>query len=334
MRVLVTGGAGYIGSHTVRRLQHDGHEPVVYDNLCQGHRAAVRDCPLVEGDTGDVDLLKSTMIDARTEVVIHFAAHCSVSESVEDPAKYYRNNVANGIILLEAMLAAGVGRIVFSSTAATYGVPTTSRIEESHPKNPCNPYGLTKLHFEHILADYARTYGTSSIALRYFNAAGASLSGDIGEDHVPERHLIPIVLQVALGQREQVQIHGTDYDTPDGTCVRDYIHVEDIADAHVRAMAHMPPGAAMAYNLGNGRPYSVREVIDTAREITGHPIPAQEAPRRPGDPLALVASPAKIMAELGWRPQLTNLHKIVETAWQWHQTHPQGYGHSLVRGVS
>ena len=326
MRVLVTGGAGYIGSHTVRRLVSDGHEPIVYDNLSEGHRAAVGDCRLVEGDLADRELMASVMADEGIEAVIHFAAHCAVGESVENPAKYYRNNIVNGVILLDAMIAANVGRIVFSSTAATYGIPSHCPIDEDQPKVPCNPYGRSKLHFEEMLAEYGDAYGIGSVALRYFNAAGASPDGDIGEDHEPETHLIPIVLQVALGQREQVQIYGTDYGTPDGTCVRDYIHVDDLADAHIRAMAQIEPGTAAAYNMGNGQGYSVLEVIEKAREITGHEIPAKEAPRRPGDPPALVASSEKIMTVLGWRPELPTLGDIIATAWHWHQAHPQGYG--------
>ena len=326
MKVLVTGGAGYIGSHTVRRLVQEGHEPIVYDNLCEGHRAAVGDCPLVEGDVADLDLLTATMRDARTEAVVHFAAFRSVGESVEQPAKYFRNNVANSITLLDAMLEAGVGRIVFSSTAAVYGEPDTCPIDEDHPKNPVNPYGRTKLQVEEMLAEYAAAYGLGSAALRYFNAAGAAPAGDIGEDHDPEAHLIPIVLQVALGQRERVQIYGTDYATPDGTCVRDYIHVDDLADAHILAMEQIQPGLAKAYNLGNGTGYSVREVIERARVIAGHAIPAEEAPRRAGDPPTLVASSVRATDELGWRPRLASLDQIIETAWKWHRGHPHGYG--------
>ena len=326
MKVLVTGGAGYIGSHTVRRLVRDGHESVIYDNLSEGHRAAIGDCKLVEGDLADRAKLQQTLANENVEAVIHFAAHCSVGESVGNPAKYYRNNIVNSLVLLDAMVAAGVKRIVFSSSAAVYGIPERSPIEEDVPKHPVNPYGRTKLQFEEILADYGVAYGIGSVALRYFNAAGASPDGDIGEDHDPETHLIPIVLQVALGQREQMKIFGADYDTPDGTCVRDYVHVNDLASAHVLAMRSIQPGQAEAYNLGNGAGYSVREVIGIARKVTGHDIAAEEAPRRPGDPPTLVANSAKIKSALGWQPQFPKLEDIIATAWQWHQAHPNGYG--------
>ncbi len=325
MKVLVAGGAGYIGSHTVRRLRDAGHEPTVYDNLCAGHRGAVKDCRLIEGDIGDGEALRSAFAETQAEAVIHFAAFLSVAESVEEPAKYFRNNVANTITLLDAMRDADVSRIVFSSSAAVYGVPSHCPIEEEHPKRPINPYGLSKLQVEQILAEYARAYGLAAVALRYFNAAGASPAGDIGEDHDPEPHLIPIILQVALGQREKVFIYGSDYDTPDGTCLRDYIHVDDLADAHVLAMEKAPRGEFRAYNLGNGTGYSVRDVIEQARAVTGHPIPAEDAPRRPGDPPALVASSSKAVEELGWKPQLAGLDQIIGTAWRWHKAHPRGY---------
>ena len=325
MKALVTGGAGYIGSHTVRRLMREGHEPVVYDNLSEGHRGAIGDCPLVQGDIADRQRLTSTLSEARVDAVIHFAAHCSVGESVKDPAKYYRNNVVNGLVLLDAMIEAGVQRLVFSSSAAVYGIPSQTPIDEDHPKNPVNPYGRTKLHFEESLAEYAAAYGLAAVSLRYFNAAGASPQADIGEDHCPETHLIPLVLQTALGQRDHIDIYGTDYDTPDGTCVRDYIHVDDLADAHIRAMDSARPGQAIAFNMGNGQGYSVREVIEKARQITGKQIPSRQAPRRAGDPPLLVASASKIMHELGWRPQFPALDQIIATAWEWHQTHPRGY---------
>lgn len=326
MKVLVTGGAGYIGSHTVRRLLRDGHEPTVYDNLSEGHREAVLGVPFVEGELADRERLTQALDQCQVEAVVHFAARCSVAESVSEPAKYYGNNVANTISLLDAMRAAGVARIVFSSSAATYGNPTDTPIDEEHPQEPCNPYGRTKLHVEGMLADYADAYGMAAVALRYFNAAGASPDGDIGEDHSPETHLIPLVLQTALGQREHIAVYGTDYDTPDGTCVRDYVHVDDLADAHIRAMGHAELGTFSAYNLGNGQGYSVREVIDTARAVTGRPIPSVDAARRPGDPPVLVASSDKIMRELGWSPKLPSLNEIISTAWQWHRSHPDGYG--------
>ncbi len=325
MKALVVGGAGYIGSHTVRRLQQAGHEPIVYDSLIEGHRGAVKDCAFIQGDVADTGRLAAAMQDNGIDAVIHFAAFLAVGESVEDPAKYFRNNVANTIGLLDAMREAGVARIVFSSTAAVYGEPNEVPIREDHPKAPVNPYGLTKLQVEQILAEYARAYGLAAVALRYFNAAGASPAGDIGEDHNPEPHLIPIVLQVALGTRGQVAMYGADYDTPDGTCVRDYIHVDDLADAHILAMEQVQPSEFRTYNLGNGMGYSVREVIETARRVTGRPIKAVEADRRPGDPPMLVASSDKAIQELGWQPQHASLDEIIATAWRWHQAHPKGY---------
>jgi len=298
----------------------------VYDNLSEGHSEAVSGVPLVEGELADREGLVQALEQCHAEAVIHFAAHCSVAESVREPAKYYGNNVANTISLLDAMRAAGVARIVFSSSAATYGNPAYSPIDEEHPQEPCNPYGRTKLHVEGMLADYAEAYGMAAVALRYFNAAGASRRGDIGEDHAPETHLIPLVLQTALGQREHIAVYGTDYDTPDGTCVRDYVHVADLADAHIRAITHAEPGTFSAYNLGNGQGYSVREVIDTARAVTGHTIASVDAARRPGDPPVLVASSDKIVRELGWSPELPSLNEIISTAWRWHSDHPQGYG--------
>ncbi|HLS90839.1 MAG TPA: UDP-glucose 4-epimerase GalE [Limnochordia bacterium] len=326
MNVLVTGGAGYIGSHTVKALKEAGHYVVVFDDLSTGHRESVAGVPFVQGDVTRredlLDALKRYSIDA----VMHFAAKSLVGESMQDPAKYYVNNVAGGVTLLEALREAGVGTIIFSSTAAVYGEPESIPIPEEHPLRPTSVYGRTKLMFEQMLEDYRRVYGLRYAALRYFNAAGADPSGQIGEDHDPETHLIPIVLQAALGQREAVTIFGTDYDTPDGTCIRDYIHVTDLADAHVLALEALKAGGpGGVYNLGNGNGFSVRQVIEAAERVVGAKIPVKEGDRRPGDPAVLVASSARAQRELGWKPRFTDLDEIVRTAWQWHRSHPQGY---------
>jgi len=326
VNVLVTGGAGYIGSHTVKALKEAGHYVVVFDDLSTGHRESVAGVPFVQGDVTRredlLDALKRYSIDA----VMHFAAKSLVGESMQDPAKYYVNNVAGGVTLLEALREAGVGTIIFSSTAAVYGEPESIPIPEEHPLRPTSVYGRTKLMFEQMLEDYRRVYGLRYAALRYFNAAGADPSGQIGEDHDPETHLIPIVLQAALGQREAVTIFGTDYDTPDGTCIRDYIHVTDLADAHVLALEALKAGGpGGVYNLGNGNGFSVRQVIEAAERVVGAKIPVKEGDRRPGDPAVLVASSARAQRELGWKPRFTDLDEIVRTAWQWHRSHPQGY---------
>ena len=325
--VLVCGGAGYIGSHTVRRLVDRGVPCVVFDNLSTGHRAAVpAEVPLVVADLGDRAAIARALTEHKIEGVIHFAAKCYVGESVSDPSKYYRENVHYTWNLLEEMRAAEVRQIVFSSTCATYGNPVEIPMDESHPQNPINPYGHTKLHMEHMMGDYQTAYGLQYCALRYFNAAGASERGELGEHHDPETHLIPLVLQVALGQREQILMFGEDYDTPDGTCVRDYIHVEDLADAHLRALCQLQAGAQRLHvNLGTGTGYSVREVIEVAREVTGHPIPAQVADRRPGDPPQLVSGGTRATDVLGWVPSKAGLRNILEDAWRFHQSHPQGY---------
>ena len=325
MRILVTGGAGYIGSHTVRQLLAGGHDVTVYDNLECGHRAAVPAETLVVGDLRDIDHLDNLLLVNRIEAVVHFAASTSVGESVTNPARYYTNNLLYPLQLLDRCRRNGVQKFVFSSTAATYGVPDVVPIAEDAKQLPVNPYGNTKLAFERALADYASAYPFGFCALRYFNAAGAAEDGSIGEDHTPETHLIPIVLQAATGTRPHVEIFGTDYPTPDGTCVRDYVHVDDLAAAHVLALSKLAPGVSLAYNVGIGRGYSVREVIRVAEEVTGRTVPVKEGARRAGDPPALVARADKIRAELGWVPKYTDLKAIIETAWRWHQAHPNGY---------
>lgn len=326
MNILVVGGAGYVGSHAVRVLGRLGHEIWAYDNLSLGHRAAVPSGRLIEGDLADRDRIEKSLTDKRIEAVMHFAAFALVGESVAEPAKYYHNNVALTLTLLEAMRATGVMKIVFSSTTATYGAPSRLPITEDQPQQPINPYGFTKLVVERALADYAAAYGLAFAALRYFNAAGASPEGDIGEDHDPESHLIPLVLQVALGQRERITIFGDDYPTPDGTCIRDYVHVDDLGAAHGSALERLEPGRGLKVNLGTGRGYSVRQVIEACRRATGHPIPAIVGPRRPGDPPELVADAGRAREVLGWRPRYPEIDAIVATAWNWHRHHPQGYG--------
>jgi UDP-glucose 4-epimerase len=325
MRILVTGGAGYIGSHAARVLDRAGHDVWVYDNLSRGHRAAALPGRLIEGELADQARLTQVLREQQIEAVMHFAAFALVGESVADPAMYYRNNVLGSLSLFEAMRAAGVRRIVFSSTTATYGAPRRLPIREDELQLPINPYGFTKLAIERALADYAVAYGFGYAALRYFNAAGASPDGDLGEDHDPETHLIPIVLEVALGQREKITIFGEDYPTPDGTCIRDYVHVDDLADAHVRALERVQPGEGLCLNLGTGRGHSVREVIEACRRVTGHPIPEAAGPRRPGDPPELVADASLAGEVLGWQPRYTELAEIVATAWHWHSGHPNGY---------
>ena len=326
MRILVTGGAGYIGSHTVRLLLARGHQVIVYDNLSMGHRQAVPADLLVVGDLKDGDHLDHVLLINRIQAVVHFAANAFVGESVTNPAKYYQNNLINTLNLMERMRRHDIGSMVFSSTCATFGTPDKLPIVEETPQRPINPYGWSKLLVEQALTDYASAYGWGFAALRYFNAAGASPKGDIGEDHEPETHLIPLVMQAILGQRPHIEIFGSDYPTPDGTCVRDYVHVDDLAEAHILALEKLQPGAALKYNLGIGQGYSVREVIQTAERVTGRKVPTKLGPRRPGDPAELVASPARIMKELGWRPKYLELEPIVETAWRWHHAHPKGYG--------
>ena len=325
MKVLVTGGAGYVGSEAAWHIVDRDHEVLVYDDLSHGHPKSVAGLPLIHGSLHDRTTLETVLHDERIDAVVHFAAFALVAESVADPAAYYRNNVVGSLALLEAMRATGVGHIVFSSSCATYGNPATTPIPDDGPQHPVNPYGFTKLVTERALGDYAPAYGLSFAALRYFNAAGAAADASRGEDHDPETHAIPIALQVALGQRDRFMIFGDDYPTPDGTCVRDYIHVEDLARAHELALRRVDPGRGILVNLGTGRRHSVRQVVESARRITGHPIPTEIADRRPGDPPELVADPAGARAELGWVARIRDLDQIVGSAWNWHVTHPHGY---------
>ncbi len=326
MRILVTGGAGYIGSHTVRQLLAAGHEVTAYDSLEFGHRQAVPAANLVVGDLRDIDHVDNLLVVNRIEAVVHFAAFAYVGESITNPAKYYTNNLIYSLQLLDRCRRNGVQKFVFSSTCATYGVTNTVPITEDEKQLPVSPYGNTKLAFERALADYAGAYPFGFCALRYFNAAGAAEDGTIGEDHTPEPHLIPLVFQAAAGKIPHVTVFGTDYPTPDGTCVRDYIHVDDLAAAHVLALGKIGPGTKLAYNVGIGRGYSVREVIATVEEVTGLKVPVKEGPRRAGDPPVLVADASKIRKELGWSAKYDNLKSILGTAWRWHKTHPNGFG--------
>lgn len=325
MRVLVIGGAGYIGSHTVRLLNQTEHEVWVYDNLSMGHRASVPAEQLIVGELADTKLLEQTLRDKNIDAVMHFAAFTEVGESMQAPAKYYQNNVIATLGLLESMRRMGVHRFVFSSTTATYGQPERIPIAEGTPQIPINPYGFTKLVVERALKDYARAYGFAGAALRYFNAAGAASDGSIGEDHKPESHLIPLVLQVALGQRERIHVFGDDYPTPDGTCIRDYVHVEDLAAAHLAALERLEEGKVIEVNLGSGVGYSVMQVINACRNISGQSIPVVNSPRRAGDPAKLIADSALAKTLLDWQPKYTTIEQIVETAWNWHRSHPNGY---------
>ena len=325
MRVLVTGGAGYVGSHVGRLLAESGHEIWVYDNLSRGHRGAVPAGRLIEGDVGDTPRVSAAIRDKQIDAVMHFAAFALVGESVTQPHLYYQNNVLATLNLLEAVRETGVDKFVFSSTTATYGEPDNIPIKETEPQAPINPYGFSKLVIEKALADYAHAYGLGYAALRYFNAAGAAPDGEIGEDHEPESHLIPIVLQVALGQRDKISIFGDDYPTPDGTCIRDYIHVYDLGSAHLKALEKLEPGAGLELNLGTGRGNSVREIIEACRRVTGHEIPEVIGQRRAGDPPELVADSSKAQQTLAWQPEYTDIESIIETAWKWHSTHPHGY---------
>ncbi len=326
MRILVTGGAGYVGSHVVKELLETDHQVITIDNLQKGHREAVLGGEFYDCDLADYQGLKQIFSRHDIEAVIHLAADSLVGESVEDPHKYYQNNLTSGLNLLEVMLEFSVKKLVFSSTAAVYGDPQNIPIKESDPGEPTNPYGRSKLFYEKILADYHRAYELKYVSLRYFNAAGADSSGQIGEDHDPETHLIPLVLQTALGRRQKLEIYGTDYETRDGTCIRDYIHITDLARAHVLAVEALKQAKeSRIYNLGSGEGYSVREVIETARKVTGREIPAVPAERRAGDPPVLIASSEKIMDELGWERRFDDLETIIATAWKWHENNPGGY---------
>lgn len=326
MSILVTGGAGYIGSHTVAEFISKGEDVIVLDNLQKGHREAVLAKTFYQGDLRDSELLSTIFSKHSIEAVIHFAADSLVGESVQDPLKYYDNNLIAAQRLVTSMMKHGVKKIVFSSTAATYGEPENIPIREADRKEPTNPYGETKLAIENMLKWCDQAYGLKYVALRYFNAAGAHPEGHIGEDHQPESHLIPIILQVALGQREHLAIFGDDYPTPDGTCIRDYIHVMDLANAHWLALQKLrETNESSVYNLGNGEGFSVKQVVEKTREITGHPLPTQIVPRRAGDPAVLIASSEKAQQELGWKPQFNSLGQIIETAWNWHRSHPKGF---------
>jgi UDP-glucose-4-epimerase GalE len=325
VKVLVTGGAGYIGSHAVRELREAGHAVAVLDDLSHGHRQAVPpDVPLIDADLADAPALRRGLEGA--DAVIHFAGLLSVAESVRDPASYYRVNVVKGLVLLDAMMAAGVRSIVFSSTCAVYGVPVRVPIDEGHPQDPINAYGATKRAFERALQDFARAGLLRAVALRYFNAAGCHPDGSLGEDHDPEVHLIPLAVDAALGRGDGLRIHGEDYDTPDGTCIRDYIHVQDLARAHVAALTLAGGEPFQAFNLGTGRGRSVREVVTAVERVTGRPVKVTSGPRRPGDPPALVAEADRARAGLGFTPRWTDLEAIVETTARWRRDHPQGYG--------
>ncbi|HEY1298983.1 MAG TPA: UDP-glucose 4-epimerase GalE [Stellaceae bacterium] len=317
--ILVTGGAGYIGAQACKALARAGYLPVAFDNLSRGHREAVRWGPLVEGDLAEGGRLAAAFAEFRVAAVMHFAGYAYVGESIADPALYYRNNLGGSLSLLEAMQAAGIDRIVFSSTCATYGVPDKLPIDEEAPQHPVNPYGETKLAVERALRWYGEAYGLRSVSLRYFNAAGADCGGETGERHEPETHLVPLALDAALGHRPSIDIYGTDYPTPDGTAVRDYVHVEDLASAHLLALEHLAAGRqSVALNLGTGRGFSVREVIAAAERVSGRTVPWRAAPRRPGDPPVLVADPRRAGEVLGWRPRMSDLDTIMRTAFAWH----------------
>jgi UDP-glucose 4-epimerase len=327
MKVLVAGGAGYIGSHCVRQLQAAGHQPVVADNLVYGHRAAIApDVPFYAADFGDAKALEAIFAQHAIDLVMHFGAYCYVGESVKNPIKYYRNNLAAPLTLLETMLKHGVKKFVFSSTCATYGVPARLPITEDFPQAPINPYGQTKLDLENLLKALARADGMSFAAFRYFNAAGAAEDAAIGEDHDPETHLIPLAIGAAQGLRPALQVFGTDYPTPDGTCLRDYVHVDDLSRAHIAAFDKLSaPGTQLFYNLGTGTPTSVKEVINAVEKVTGLKVPVAYAARRAGDPPALYADAVKAKTELGWTPKFRTIEPIVETAWRWHKAKPHGY---------
>jgi len=325
MNVLVCGGAGYIGSNMTALLMAKGHEPVVFDNFSKGHRSAVQVAQVITGDLADYQGLVRVLRDRKIEAVMHFAAFIEVGESVQEPLKYYRNNLSNTQNLLSAMETAGVQKFVFSSTAAVYGMPEKIPITEDAPKQPINPYGQTKLAVEQMCRYQAKTGRLRFAALRYFNACGAGSDGRRGEDHRPESHLIPLIIQAAMGKRADIKVYGSDYPTPDGTCIRDYIHIDDLCRAHLLALDKLSERTEMAYNLGNGQGYSVRQVIDTVRQVSGRDFKVIETDRRAGDPPVLTSDASKARAELGWQPQKPDLKDMVTTAWKWHTEHPNGY---------
>ena len=325
MRILATGGAGYVGSTVLRQLLLQGYDAFAYDNISKGYRQAVPEGRLIEGDLADYDLLVKVLREREIDAVMHFAALIAVGESVEKPREYYRNNVVNSLILLEAMQDAGVKKMLFSSTAAVYAPVAEGALTEDSTIDPVSPYAISKYTIERMIRDFSTAYGLSYCILRYFNACGASPDGQYGEAHNPETHLIPLVLQVPLGQREFISVFGNDYNTPDGTCVRDYIHVDDLAEAHILALEKIESGRGTVYNIGTGTGNSVLEVIRTAEEVVGWEIPIKFADRRAGDTDRLVAGAERLRKELGWKPKYDNLRDIITTAWQWHKSHPNGY---------
>jgi UDP-glucose 4-epimerase len=325
MKVLVCGGAGYIGSNMTAMLAAEGIEPVVFDNLSTGHRSAVGSAEFIEGDLADYELLIKTLRKYKIEAVMHFAASIEAGESVRFPLKFYHNNVSNTQNLLSAMQSFGVDKFVFSSTAAVYGIPKQVPITEDSPKQPINPYGETKLAAERMCHHQSKAGKLRFATLRYFNASGAGANGTLGEDHRPESHLIPLIIKAAMGKNSEVQIYGTDYPTPDGTCIRDYIHIEDLCRAHLLALEKLDSSSEFIYNLGNGEGYSVRQVIETVKQISGKDFKVVEADRRPGDSPVLTSNATKAKTELGWEPKFPELEKIIDTAWHWHKEHPDGY---------
>ena len=325
MKILVCGGAGYIGSNMTALLARDGHEPIVFDNFSKGHEAAVQGVQVIEGDLADGERLAEILRDLAIEAVMHFAASIEVGESVHDPLKYYRNNVSNTQSLLSAMETAGVEKFVFSSTAAVYGMPERVPVTEEAPAKPINPYGETKWAVERMCHYQSQAGKLRFAALRYFNACGAGNDGTLGEDHRPESHLIPLIIQAAMGKRPDIKIYGADYPTPDGTCIRDYIHIDDLCRAHLLALNRLDERAELVYNLGNGRGYSVRQVIETVRRVSGRDFKVVQVDRRPGDPAVLTSDATKARTELGWRTEKPGLEDMVATAWKWHCEHPDGY---------
>ncbi|MEL6886416.1 MAG: UDP-glucose 4-epimerase GalE [Pseudomonadota bacterium] len=326
MKIFITGGAGYVGSACLRHVAEQGHEVMAYDNLVMGHADAVDGHPLVKGDIADTDLLTRTLKDFGADAVMHFAAATYVGESVENPEYHYRNNVGGTLSLLNAMRAADVSRMLFSSTCATYGMTQSDTMSEATPQDPFSPYARTKLAVEWMIRDFATAYGMGFTLLRYFNASGADADGRHGEDHRPENHLIPLVLEVPLGKRDKIMVFGDDYPTPDGTCIRDYVHTRDLASAHLLAIEATQEGTDEVFNIGTGNGQSVMEIIKACERVTGQPIARDITNRRPGDPPRLVAEPTKLKTQLGWEPTYTDIEKTIATAWEWHRTHPNGYG--------